>query len=116
MRLRPGSTRSLAARRPVTAVGVQAAKQRPAAFLDARLQAAVHQSEPVAVQLNFVVRIHCGDRIFAVLNGGEGGFEQHVADAGWIVPADEVRAIDVQFHVQSVVHQQQRASGAPGSP
>jgi len=45
----PGQHEIATAGCPVTAVGVQTAELRPAVFFDGRLQAAIHQSEPITI-------------------------------------------------------------------
>ncbi len=99
---------NLAIRRPILPIRVQAAQHRFAALLDVRLQATVHQSQPVSIRLHLIVSVDGGHRILAVLNGRKRRFQQYIADAGGIVAADVVRAIDVQLHMQSVVDQQQQ--------
>ena len=102
-----GQHESLSARRPVPPIRIQAAQHGFAAFLDPRLQAPVHQSQPVSISLYLVLGIHRGDRILAILNRRDRRFQQHIADAGRIIAADDVCAIDVQFYMQPMVDQQQ---------
>ena len=73
---------------------------------ECRFQGSFHDPEPVAVNLNFVGRIDCGDGILAVLNGCDRGFQQNVLDTGRVFLADWVLAIDLNFHMQLVMNQQ----------
>ena len=50
-----------------------------------------------------VLGVDRGDRVLAVLDGGDGGFEHHVLDPGGVVLADRMRRIDLDFDVQVVV-------------
>ena len=93
-------------RRGVEAVGVQPPCQGFAALLEGLDQRAHHQPEPVAVGGDLVVGIHRRDRVLAVLDGGDRGFQHHVGDAGGIVAADPMGAVDMQLDVQVVVAEQ----------
>ncbi len=92
--------------RGVFAVGVHGAQERAPALLEALDEVALHQPQPVAVDLDLVPGIHRGHRVLAVLDRGQRRFEQQVLDARGIVLADRVRAVDLDLDVQPVVAQQ----------
>ena len=94
--------------RLVDAVGIERALQRLAALLEVGGQGAVHQTERIAIDQHLVVGIDRGDAVFHVENGADRGFQDHVGDAGRIVLADHVAAIDPDLDVQAVVDQKDR--------
>ena len=100
-----GENQRFAVRCRELSVRSQGAMNRFAAFLERLLQLAGHQAQPVAIDGGFVFGIHCRHRIFAILNGGDGGFQQHVLDAGRMDGANIVGAIDLDFQMQAVVAQ-----------
>ncbi|MCY1524980.1 hypothetical protein D9M68_599430 [compost metagenome] len=93
----------------VAAVGVQAPGERLAALADFLGEVALHQAQPVAVDLHLVCRIHGGNRILAIHDGAEGGLQQHILDPGGIGLADRVTGVDLDFEVQPMVLQQDGA-------
>ena len=99
----------LAVRRRVDAVRVERARQRLAALLEIGRQRAVHQAEPVAIDQHLVLGIDGGDAVFHVQDGGDRRFQDDVGDAGRIVLADDVAAVDPDLDMQAVVDQQDRA-------
>ncbi|MCY1524644.1 hypothetical protein D9M68_595870 [compost metagenome] len=108
-----GQRRAVRAR--VLAVRVQFAGEGLAALGDRFGEVALHQAEPVAVDLDLVGRVHGGDGVFAVHDGGQCGFDHHVLHAGRIGAADGVGAIDLDLEMQAVVLEQDgrgRRSGA----
>ena len=98
----------LAVGRLVDAVGVERALQRLAALLEIGRERAVHQAERVAIDQHLVLGIDGGDRVFHVENGGDRRFQDHVGDAGRIVLADDVAAVDLDLDMHAVVDQQDR--------
>ena len=90
----------------ITAVRVQASGLDLSALLEALRQIAFHQAEPGAIDPDLVLGVHGSDGILAVLDGGEGGFHQQVADPGGIVPTDGAGPIDHDLAVQPVVAKQ----------
>ena len=92
----------------VAAVGVQAPHERRAGAFDACLQVSLHQSQPVAIHIQFLGGGDRGHRILQILDGGDRRLEHDVADAGRIVAPDDVLAIDAKLDVQAVVPQQNR--------
>ena len=66
-------------------------------------QVALHQAQPVAIDHDFVIGIDCGNRIFAVHDGGQRGFHQHVFDPGGIGAADRATGVDLDFEMQAVL-------------
>ena len=95
-----------AVRPRVLAVGVELAGEGLAALADLLGQVALHQAEPVAVDVDLVLGVHRRDRILAVHDGGERGLEQHILDAGGIGGADGVAAVDLDLEMQAVVLEQ----------
>ena len=95
-----------AVRHRVDPVRVEAALDRAAALLEALGQIAPHQPEPGAVDLNLVVGIHRRDRVLQVHDGGDGRFHHQIGDAGRILGADRVRAVDPDVEMQVVVAQE----------
>ena len=77
-----GNFQRAAVGREIAAVGVQSAGLSLAALVEATFEGALHQAEPVAIELHFVARIDRCDRILAVHDRGNRGFEEDVADAG----------------------------------
>ena len=72
IRLRPGRVSVAAVRRRVGAVGVQPARRSCLPpFSKLAAERAVHQAEPVAVDVDLVLGIHGGDAVLAVHDGGE---------------------------------------------
>ena len=94
--------------RLVDAVGIERALERLAALLEIRRQRAVHQAERVAIDQHLVLGIDGGDAVFHVEDGGDRRFQDHVGDAGRIVLADRVAAVDLELDMQAVVDQQHR--------
>ena len=82
---------------------------RLAALLEIGGQRAVHQAERVAIDQHLVLGIDGGDAVFHVEDGGDRGLHHHVGDAGRIVLADQVLAVDLDLDMQAVVDQQDRA-------
>ena len=100
--------RALAIRGGVGAVGIECAGQRLAALLKIGGEGAIHDAEHVAVDEDLVLGVDSSDRVFHVENGGHGGLKDHIGDAGRIVLADGVVAVDDHIDVQAVVDQQDR--------
>jgi hypothetical protein len=67
------------------AVRVQAAHHGLAALIKTRFQIAAHQAKPIAIDRNLVFRIHGGDGILAILNGGQRAFQGDISNARRIV-------------------------------
>ncbi|MNQ39574.1 hypothetical protein D3C85_531990 [compost metagenome] len=95
----------------VLAVGVQLAGEGLATLGDVFGQVALHQAEPIAIDMDLVVGIDGGDRVFAVHDGGQRGFDQHVLHTGGVGAADGVGAVDLDFEMQAVVLQQDGRGG-----
>ena len=93
-------------RRAVLAVRVHGAGEALATFADAFRQVAFHQAEPVAVDHHFVVGIDCSDGVFAVHDGGQGGFDQDVFYTRCVGLADRGVGVDLDLEVQAVVLEQ----------
>ena len=71
-----------AVRAGVGVIWVQRAGDCFVALLHFFGEIAFHQAEPVAVGFDLVLGVHCGDGVFEVHDGGQGGFEDHIGDAG----------------------------------
>ncbi len=67
-----------------------------------------HETEPVVVHERLVVGIDRCDRVLAIHDGGEGGFEHHVGHAGSIARSNRVGPVDTQFDTEAVVPKQDR--------
>ena len=108
-----GQGERAAVRRVIGAVRVEAPLDGPAALLQRGLELAEHQAQPVAIGRDLVLGVDRGDRILAVHDRGDRRLEHQVGDAGRIVLADEVAAVDADLGVQAVVDQQdgRRARG-----
>src|SRR5690606_3665307 len=92
--------------RGVFAVGIELASQRLATLLEGVGQVALHQAQPVAVDVHLGVGVDGSGRVFAVHDGGHGRFDQQVLDAGGIGLADGAVGVDLDLDVQAVVLQQ----------
>jgi hypothetical protein len=88
------------------AVRVQAALQRLAALLEAGGEVPAHEAEPVAVHGDLVIGIHRRDGVLGIHDGGEGGFQHEIGDAGGVGTADLVAAVDHDLQMQAVLRQQ----------
>ena len=83
---------------------------RAAALVEAGLEIAPHQPEPVAIGGELVLGVDRGDRILEVDDRGERGFEHDVGDARRIVAADRMVAVEHQLDMQAVVAQKQHGA------
>ena len=101
--------RQRALERRVAAVLRQPPGLTGAAFRKGRGEVAAHQAQPVAVDARLVFRVDRGDGVLAVLDRREGGFHQHVGDAGRVVLADRMAAVDLDLQVKVVVADQHGA-------
>ncbi len=102
----PFSVSGVAVGAGVLPVGVEAAGDGLAGFLEGVLERAVHQPEPVAIDLDLVLGIDRGDGILAVLDGGQRRLDDDVGEAGGVVAADDVLGVDHQLGVDAVVAEQ----------
>ena len=108
---------SLAAGRcGVDAVRIEAALDGAAAFREALHEVAPHQAEPVAVDLDLVVRVHGRDAVLEIHDGRDGGFQHDVGQAGRVVRADRARAVEDDLDVQAIVAQQRWRWATSASP
>ena len=90
------------------AVRVQAARHGLAALVKTCFQIAAHQAEPIAIHSDLVFRIHGGDGILAILNGGQRAFQGNIGNARRIGLANRVRAIEFHFDMQTVIDEKQQ--------
>ena len=81
----------------------QLAGQRLAALLEALLQIAADHAEPIAIGGELVLGIDRRDRILAIGDGGQCGFEHDVGDICRIGAADRMRGIEHDFDMQAVM-------------
>ena len=95
----------------VVPVRVQAAFDGLVGLAEFGVEIALHQPQPVAVYAGFFFRVDGGHGVFAVLDGGDGGFQHDIADSGGVVFADGVFRVDADFDVQAVVLEQQGVGG-----
>src|SRR5690606_35435364 len=77
-----------------------------ATFGDFFGQIALHQAQPVLVDHHLVVGIDGSDGVFAVHDGGQRSFHQHVFHACGVGAADGAGGIDLDLEVQAVVLEQ----------
>ena len=78
----------------ISAVFIQTASDGFAIFFHDFGQIAFHQTQPVAIALNFFCRIDSSNRIFKVLNGGYRCFQDHIFDASFVGLTDRACCID----------------------
>ena len=89
----------------IAAVVAQNAVHTVPALDETVLERALHQPEPVAVDIDLVERIDCRDGILAVLDGGDGAFDQDVGEPGRMRLADRMNGVDAQIDMQAIVPQ-----------
>ena len=90
----------------VSAIPVEFAGKLPAALVESGFQGALHQAAPVSIHPHLVLGVYGRDRIFAVLDGGDGGLQQHVVDSRRVNAPDGLLAIELNLYVQAVIAQQ----------
>ena len=101
--------RQLAATRlGINTIRIELAGEGLAVLGDFFGQRALHEAEPVAIDVDLVFGVDCGDRIFAIHDGGQRRLDKHVVDTGGIGPADGGLAVDLDFQVQAMTAQQDR--------
>ncbi len=102
--------------RGVGAIAVHLAGNLLTAFLEAFFQIALHQTQPVAIHNRFVVSINCCNRVFAIHNGGQCRFDQHIFYVSTVVFTDRMAGINLDFKVHAILDQQNtgRLSGRAG--
>ena len=101
--------------RAIATIGIETAMHQLASLVEAGLQRAIHQAQPVAIDVNLVVCVHRCYRIFAILNGGYCRLEHEVGNACWVIAAQGMTSVYLDLDMQLVMHQQQRC-GCDGSP
>jgi hypothetical protein len=101
-----GQSEFAALRVGIAAIFVEPAHHGAATLGEAGFQPPVHQPQPVAIHIHLVGGIDRGNRILAILDGGDGRLDHQVGHAGRIGAADAMAAIDADLHVQRVVAQQ----------
>ena len=87
----------------VSLVTHQLASERLTALLEAFLQIAADHAEPVAIGGELVLGIDRRDRILAIGNRGQCGFEHDVGDVGRVGAAHRMRGIEDHFDMQAVM-------------
>ena len=97
-----------AVRRGVLAGRVHGAVDHAAALLETVGQVALDQAEPVPVGDHLVLGVDARHRVLEIHDGRRRRFQQDVLDAGGVVPADGVAAIDGDLDVEAVVAEQDR--------
>ena len=100
----------------VVTVGGEATGDLLAAFLEARLESAPHDTEPVAVDERLVLGVDRGDRVFAILDCRDCRFQHHVIHSRGVQASHGVGGVDVDFDVQSVVAEQHAFEGVTRHP
>ncbi len=84
----------------------KAAGHHLACFLEALLQIAAHQSQPIAIGQHFILGIDTSDRVFAIHDRGDSAFHTDISQQGLIAAANRMGAIKDQFHMHAVITQQ----------
>ena len=84
-------------------VGIETPGDPSCILFEGRFQRALHDSSPVSVDFQLVIHIDSGDGIFAVLNRGDSGFQEHVFDACRVYLANGVIAVHLDLDMQAVV-------------
>ena len=90
----------------INAVGIEPARHDLAALLEAGFERAIHQAEPVAIDLHLIRGIDGGDAVLAILNGGQRRFQHQIGHAGQILVADGVAAVDHDLGMQAIMLEQ----------
>ena len=90
----------------VDAIRVHGAGEGLAAFGHLLGKVAFHQAQPVLVDHHLVIGIDGRDGVFAVHDGGQRGFHQHVFHASGVGAADGAGGVDLDLEVQAVVLEQ----------
>ncbi len=86
----------------VFAIGVQTPRQGLAAFREGRLEGSLHEAQPVAIDVDLVLGVDSGNRVFAILDRRDRRFQHDVRDIGGSFPADRVIRIRLYLDVQAV--------------
>ena len=102
-------------RQRVGGVAGEPAGEALAALGNLLFQVTLHQAEPVAVDQNLVLGIDRRDRILAVHDGGDGGFDPHVGNASRIGGTDLTSAIDDDLDEEIVAAKQHRLRRVHGA-
>ena len=89
------------------------AGERLAALLEAFLQIAADHAEPVAIGGKLVLGIDRRDRILAIGDGGQRGFEIDIGDTQPVCLADLAVRVDQDLDMQAVVPEQRALVGPP---
>ena len=79
-----------------------------AVFFNRARQIAAHQPQPVAINGELVGAIHRGDRVLAVHDRGDCGFNMNIVNPGVIPPANKITGAEAQLHMQAVMTQHDR--------
>src|SRR5690606_23518585 len=85
---------------------IEPAGHHPAALLEALLEIAPHEPEPVTIDADLVLGIDRGHRILAILDGRGRRLDDHVAEAGGMGSADRGGVIDDQLDMQAMMLEQ----------
>ncbi len=93
---------SFTIRRRVGHIAVQTTGHDLAALVKALFQRAFHQAQPVRVDNAFVLSVDSGDRVFAVLNGGQCAFQTDVRNASRIRRTNRALTVDLNLDQQAV--------------
>jgi hypothetical protein len=80
-------------------IGVQVPSQRVAAFFESVSEIAFHQTQPVAIDHDLVLGIDRGNRVLAILNRGQRGFEADIFYACGIGGTHSMIAVNLDFDV-----------------
>ena len=109
----PGQRQRRAVGAGVFAVGVEASGDGFAVFDQVFFKVALHQAQPVAIDLHLVVCVDRRYRVFTVDDGRECGLHQQVFDPCGVRLADDAVAVDLDFNVQVIVleHNGRRLGG-----
>ena len=87
----------------VDTVGIQRSSDNGIPLLEFLSKVAAHQTQPVAIDNCFVLGIYCRNRIFAILNSSNRRLNENILNTGFLVPANVILSIDLNFDMQGVV-------------
>ena len=93
-------------RRGEDRIGVERAGHALAGLLEAFLEIALHQPEPVGIGQHLVLGIDAGDRILQIHDDGDGALQPDIGEARLIPASHPVRAIEDQLDMEGIVAQE----------
>ena len=85
---------------------MQASLDLASALVKGGGQMACHQPQPIAIDLDFVMRIHGSNGIFHIHNRRDSRFNHQIGHTGCIGRANDVGAINHNLNMQTMIDQQ----------